>query len=196
MKLSKPILATAFLIQTFAASAHSPILHDDEASYTINSPFEIDDPEHSKAVYSELKGSPEYYKIVSSEPFRFYVGITQAKLENCDMQRSFSFDVLDNSMSKIDGRNGEDFEWWPWYEEFGRMWYWVGPEIGEDFKGTKIYQPGIYWIKVHNADNFGKYVLAIGDIERFGLGSIISLLTNRTLNKLRDGWWDSELCNS
>ena len=56
MKLSKPILATAFLIQTFAASAHSPILHDDEASYTINSPFEIDDPEHSKAVYSELKG--------------------------------------------------------------------------------------------------------------------------------------------
>lgn len=196
MKISGTTLAIAILVQTFAASAHSPILSDNEASYTVNSPFEVEDPEHSKAIYSELKGAPEYFKIVSLEPFRFYVGITQAKLENCNMQRSFSFDVLDDTMSKIDGRNGEDFEWWPWYEEFGRMWYWVGPEIGEDFKGTKIYQPGTYWIKVHNSDNSGKYVLAIGDIERFGLGSIVSLLTNRTLKKLRENWWDENLCSS
>lgn len=196
MRHAKTILIVFLMIQAATALGHSPVLNDTDQRYSVNNPFEVEDPEHSKAIYSELKGSPEYFKIEASEPFRFYVGITEAKLESCGMQRHFSFDILDADMTKIDGRNGDAFEWWAWYEEFGRMWYWVGPEIGDDFKGNRVYQPGTYWIKVHNELNTGKYVLAIGDIERFGIGSIINIFTNRTLKKLRDGWWDEALCDS
>ena len=177
-----------------AAQAHSPIVNDTDTPYSKEQPFEIDDPEHSKAIFSELRGAPEYYKIVSEEPFRFYAGILQAKLKSCEIQRSFSFEVLDAEGNTIESRNGEMFDWWPWYEEFGRSWYWVGPEIGQEFRGDRTYDAGTYWVRVFNRQDQGKYVLAIGDVERFGIGSIARLVLGGTMGKIREGWWDESLC--
>ena len=56
-------------------------------------PFHIKNPEHSKAIFSELNGSAEYYKISSSTPFKFYVGVTVPKLETCKRLNYFSFDI-------------------------------------------------------------------------------------------------------
>ena len=81
---------------------------------TKGDPFHIKNPEHSKAIFSELNGSAEYYMMTNSTPFKFYVGITAPKLETCEQLNYFSFDILDSDFQKIDGRDGENFKWWPW----------------------------------------------------------------------------------
>ncbi len=191
---SKILTTILFCIFATTSVAHAPVVNDKNLAYSIDAPFEIDDPEHSLAIFSELQGAPQYFRISADEPFRFYVGITQAKLETCPMQRSFSFDILDENMKKIDGRDGNQYEWWPWYEEYGKTWYWVGPEIGADFKGDRTYEAGVYWVRVFNQDNEGKYVLSVGDVEKFGVRVIAGMLVNRTMSKVRNGWWDEDLC--
>ena len=76
--------------------------------------------------------------------------------------RSFSFDVLDAAGKRIDGRLGDDIAWGE-YEEYGKSWYWVGPEIGRAFASTTLYPAGTYRIGVFNTANTGEYVLAVGD---------------------------------
>ena len=189
------LFACFYVLPATDTTAHAPVVNDKGLEYLVEAPFEIEDPEHSKAIFSELRGSAQFFRIVSDRPFRIYVGITQAKLNSCEMQQSFSFEVLDNNMRRIDGRDGAELEWWPWYEEFGKTWYWVGPEIGKDFKGDQVYEAGTYWIRVFNSDNRGKYVLAVGDIEHFGIGTVAGMVLNRTMKKIRSGWWDESQCD-
>lgn len=188
----------AAVILATTASAHSPVVNDKAAPYSLDDPFVVDDPEHSKAIFSELRGEPQFFRIDANQPFRFYAGITQAKLDACGLFQTFSFDVYklaDGKLKRIDRRDGAKFDWWPWYEEFGKQWYWVGPEIGAGFKGDRTYEAGTYFIKVYNADNRGRYVMAIGDIERFGLGAVAGMLVNGTMRKVRNGWWDPAQCS-
>lgn len=187
------ILGAAILAAQIVA-AHSPIVEDGSARKSKDDPFQIVDPEHSTAIYSFMTGAPHYYRIEWDKPFRFYVGMSQAKLDACDMFQTFSFDILDANFTRIDGRDGDAFEWWPWYESFGRSWYWVGPEIGKDFRSDREYPAGTYYIKVFNATNTGRYVLAVGDDERFGLRTVLGILLDGTVSKTREGWWDNDLC--
>lgn len=173
------------------AAAHSPVL--DPSARTEDSPFLIEEPEHSKAIFSELDGTPHFYEINSNKPFDFYVGITAPKIEDCSLDRTFSFDILDAQGKRIDGRDGQSFEWWPWYEEWGETWYWIGPEIGKEFKATERYPAGTYFIKVFNPENRGQYVLAVGDEERFGLSFFLSVW--RDMNTIRRQFWDEQSCN-
>jgi hypothetical protein len=193
MRLSSVLLAT---VLATSAAAHAPVINDGGSPMTANNPYEISEPEHSKAIFSELEGAPQYYRISSDTAFRFYAGLTAPKLESCGMQETFDLQVLDADMQPIDGRDGDSAEWWAWYEEFGKMWYWVGPEIGKDFKGDRQYDAGTYYLKISNDSNTGKYVLAVGDEERFGIGTIAGMLVNRTMGKIRDGWWDESDCAS
>ena len=75
-------------------TAHSPIINSKKYEMKKADPFQIENPEHSKAIFSELKGSAEYYKITSSIPFKFYVGVTAPKLETCEQLNYFSFDYI------------------------------------------------------------------------------------------------------
>ena len=50
-------------------------------------------------------------------------------------------------------------------------------------------------MKVSNSQNVGKYVLAVGDEERFGFGTIARMVLNGTMGKIRDGWWNESYCN-
>ena len=125
-------------------------------------------------------------------PFDFFVGLTAPKLESCDLQATFSLEVLNAQMEVIDSRDGADFDWWPWFEKFGRQWYWVGPEIGEDFSSTTVYPAGTYYIRVFNEENQGKYVLAIGDVERFGIRTLFTL--PGTIRKIDADFWNERDC--
>ena len=87
--------------------------------------------------------------------------------------------------------DGENYEWWEWYEPYGKKFYWIGPEYGAEFKSTNVYKAGEYLIKVFNNDNQGKYVLATGDIEKFGPLVIAKLpLIMPKVNK----FWKIENC--
>lgn len=170
--------------------AHAPVLELNPK--TREAPMVIDEPEHSKAIFSELTGTPQYFKIVSDEEFDFYVGLTAPKLEGCGLARTFSFRVLDADFKKIDARDGGAQKWTPWYEEFGGSWYWVGPEIGKNFAHDRQYPAGTYYIEVFNAGNTGEYVLAVGDQERFGLGTLLTI--SGTMREVESKFWNADGC--
>ena len=95
----------ALLLLTTPALAHTPVL--DLSPKTREAPLVLDEPEHSKAIYSELLGAPQYFQITSDVAFDFYVGLTAPKLESCGLKQTFSFKVLDAGFKVLDARSGE-----------------------------------------------------------------------------------------
>lgn len=185
--MKAPAALIALFLSVVPALAHSPVI--DMAAKPPNAPFLIDEPEHSKAIFAVLQGAPDHYLIRSERDFRFYVGITAPKVEGCPLAQSFSFEVLDAMGKRLDGREGgAPGTWESWYEEWGKTWYWVGPEIGAEFRSDREYPAGDYVVKVYNDANSGEYVLAVGDVERFGLGTLLTI--GGTMDKIRARFWD------
>lgn len=186
---------TSFLLVLLLthAYAHKPVLNKNSA-YPPDAPYEIEDPEISKAIYSTLSGNPHYYRIQSEVNFDFYAGILAAKIGECALESKFSFEVLDSEFHRIDLADGENFEWTPWYEEYGKQWYWNGPEIGKNFLSDRIYKAGTYYIKVFNETNTGQYIMAVGDIEKFSFTDIVGLLFS--MGDIENEFWDPSLCAS
>ena len=171
--------------------AHQPVLNMGE-EMSQSKPYVIKDPEISKAIYSTLNGEDHFYEISSENPFNFYAGLTVPKIDDCVDFPRFSFAVLDQDFHLIQELDGQNFQWWEWYEPYGKKWYWVGPEHGEDFKSTKIFDAGTYYIKVFNKDNKGNYVLAVGDIEKFT--PLVIAKTIVTLPRINRKFWDKRNC--
>lgn len=192
IKLYSFLLIIFFSINTFA---HQPRLNE-EGDYAMSKddPYIIKDPEISKAIYSTLDGAEHFYKIKSDEDFNMYAGITVAKQDDCpDEFQKFSFSILDENFNTLHAFDGESFKWWSWYEEYGKKWYWVGPEYGADFKSTNIFKKGTYYLKVKNNSNEGNYVLAVGDIEKFNALVIGKMML--VLPKINKKFWNKNNCN-
>ncbi|MFQ3304374.1 MAG: hypothetical protein ACI9MK_001330, partial [Oceanospirillaceae bacterium] len=97
----KKILSAAFLLAFLTqAYAHKPVLNE-SSTYPADAPYEIEEPEISKAIYSTLTGDPHYYRIQSAIDFDFYAGILAAKIGECALESKFSFEVLDSEFDKI-----------------------------------------------------------------------------------------------
>lgn len=192
IKLYSFLLIIFFSINTFA---HQPRLNE-EGDYAMSKddPYIIKDPEISKAIYSTLDGAEHFYKIKSDEDFNMYAGITVAKQDDCpDEFQKFSFSILDKNFNTLHAFDGESFKWWSWYEEYGKKWYWVGPEYGADFKSTNIFKKGTYYLKVNNNSNQGNYVLAVGDIEKFNALVIGKMML--VLPKINKKFWNKNNCS-
>jgi len=174
------------------ALAHAPMRDEGLYPLTREAPFPIVEPEISKVYYMELTGAPHWFRIDSPEPFRFYAGLLQPKLDGCPMSRTFSLDVLNAAGERIDGRDGATSTWQAFYERVGRDWYWRGPEIGKDNRSTRTYAAGIYYLRVFNAGNRGRYVLAVGDREWFHLRDLIGL--PGMLRWMNREFWDPAGC--
>jgi len=187
------IISFLFLSLFTQVYAHKPVLNEN-STYPPEAPYEIEEPEISKAIYSTLTGDPHYYRIQSDIDFDFYAGILAAKIGECALDRKFSFEVLDSEFHSINVADGENFEWEPWYEEYGKQWYWNGPEIGKNFLSDRVYKAGTYYIKVFNKTNTGQYIMAVGDIEKFSFTDIVGLLFS--MGDIEDEYWDPSLCAS
>jgi|TARA_B100000959_G_scaffold213723_1_gene224896 hypothetical protein len=191
--MKKCITSFLLLLLFTHAYAHKPVLNKN-STYPPDAPYEIENPEISKAIYSTLSGNPHYYRIQSDVNFDFYAGILAAKIGECALESKFSFEVLDSEFHRIDLADGENFEWIPWYEEYGKQWYWNGPEIGENFLSDRVYKAGTYYIKVFNETNTGQYIMAVGDIEKFSFTDIVGLLFS--MGDIENEFWDPSLCAS
>ena len=134
-------LSLIFMLIVINAYAHQPVLNE-ENPVSFDSPYLIEKPEVSKAIYSTLQGEPHIFKISSNKDFKFYAGITVPKIEGCNQFDKFSFQVLDTSQKVIKDFDGESIKWWPWYEKYGKKWYWVGPELGVKFKSNNAFSAG------------------------------------------------------
>lgn len=194
MNTIKKILSTSvllvFLTQVYA---HKPILNI-HSSYPAEAPYEIEAPEISKAIYSTLTGEPHYYRIQSEVDFDFYAGILAAKIGECALRDKFSFEVLDAEFNAIYIADGENFDWVPWYEKYGKQWYWNGPEIGENFLSNEIFKAGTYYIKVFNAANTGQYIIAVGDVEKFSFIDVVGLLFS--MGDIEYEFWHPDKCKT
>jgi len=191
--MKKCITSFLLLLLFTHAYAHKPVLNKN-STYPPDAPYEIENPEISKAIYSTLSGNPHYYRIQSDVNFDFYAGILAAKIGECALESKFSFEVLDSEFHRIDLADGENFEWIPWYEEYGKQWYWNGPEIGKNFLSDRVYKAGTYYIKVFNETNTGQYIMAVGDIEKFSFTDIVGLLFS--MGDIENEFWDPSLCAS
>ena len=188
---TKLLLFLIFLFAITSSFAHQPILNSD-GEMSPDKPYVIENPEISKAIYSTLEGIEHYYMISSDKPFNFYAGLTVPKIDDCNDFLRFSFAVLDSDFHTIQDFDGQKYQWWEWYEPYGKKWYWVGPEYGEGFKSSNVFDAGSYYIKVYNKDNVGKYVLAVGDIEKFTpLVIAKAIVTVPIINKK---FWDKSNC--
>ena len=98
----KFFLSLIFLLIGINSYAHQPVLNE-QNHITFDDPYLIEKPEVSKAIYSTLKGKPHFYKIISDKIFKFYVGITVPKIEECSNFKKFSFQILDKK-KKINKR--------------------------------------------------------------------------------------------
>jgi len=188
----KFLFIVVFLLTITSSFAHQPILNSD-GEMNLNKPYVIENPEISKAIYSILKGTEHYYVISSDKSFNFYAGLTVPKVDDCNDFLRFSFAVLDNDFHTIQEFDGQKFQWWEWYEPYGKKWYWVGPEYGKDFKSSNVFDAGTYYIKVYNKYNIGKYVLAVGDIEKFT--PIVIAKAIITVPRINKKFWDKNNCD-
>ena len=83
--MKKCITSFLLLLLLTHAYAHKPVLNKNSA-YPPDAPYEIEDPEISKAIYSTLSGNPHYYRIQSEVNFDFYAGILAAKIGECALE--------------------------------------------------------------------------------------------------------------
>lgn len=181
----KRLLFTLVLVNLLIVTslqAHRPVIVKSNSS--LEEPFIVPDSNISYAFYGELNGEAHYYKIKSEKPFNLYVNILVPDFSPKSdpiVKHDMSFQIFKNEIKSessiflIDGKNAE---WKRFYEKFGRDHYYMGPEFDMQMPA------GTYYIKVFNSNYKGKYALATGKVEKFGIKEIISSISiTRKLDK-------------
>jgi hypothetical protein len=170
------IVLFVFLMTTISiVAAHQPRLVIG-ANASIENPIVIMNPEISQAFYGELKGQPNYYKITSDKPFKFYINLLVPASPGIPPD-FISAELLDSSGKTLMLINGTNSTWEPYFEEFGGDNYLKGPETRDNLSA------GTYHIKVFNNNNQGKYNIAVGEIESFPIDESLKALITIPLLK-------------
>jgi hypothetical protein len=170
------IVLFVFLMTTISiVAAHQPRLVIG-ANASIENPIVIMNPEISQAFYGELKGQPNYYKITSDKPFKFYINLLVPASPGIPPD-FISAELLDSSGKTLMLINGTNSTWEPYFEEFGGDNYLKGPETRDNLSA------GTYYIKVFNNNNQGKYNIAVGEIESFPIDESLKALITIPLLK-------------
>lgn len=170
-KISSSIIIVTMLVLFISIStvaAHQPRV-ETEINTSMTNPITIENPEISQAFYSNLHGSPDYYKISSDVPFKFYLNLLVPQSPGIPAD-FVSAQVLDTNGNIILALNGTNSTWEPYFEEFGGDYYLKGPEVTEQLPA------GDYYIKIFNAENQGKYNIAVGEIESFPVDESLKAL--------------------
>ena len=137
--------------------AHQPYIVKGDGVVTVSS------PEVSRAYYDELFGKSKIYRLSSDRPFSLYVNLLVPMPVNAKGKYSADITFLGKTRTHIATLDGQTTKWKQFYEEFGKDYYYKGPEYKKDMPA------GTYEIEVFETDNSGKYVLAIGEKELFSL---------------------------
>lgn len=143
-----------------SADAHEPRLVNGDQLIL------IDNPEISQAFYGELKDREAYFLIDLKQAADLYFQILVPDLPGILKDKTVAIGYTAElgrpaiSFAKLEP---DSMVWQKYYEEFAGDDYFKGPEI------TKPAEPGYYLIKISSPENIGKYVLAVGQKEEFGL---------------------------
>jgi hypothetical protein len=120
------------------------------------------DPEISQAFYARLAGNPQTYDIRSEAPLRLYVNLLVPDIPGIEIDYEAAlFRETDGKEELVARLDGKTHVWNPFYEPFGGDRYLLGPEYDEQVPA------GAYIVVVTSPNNAGRYVLAVGKIEKF-----------------------------
>lgn len=175
LKLKFLILFFVLFLSISIAAAHQPRV-DVGTNTTVSNPIIIQNPEISQAFYGNLKGSPDFYQITSDKPFLLYLNLLVPTSPGLGGSLP-SAQVTDSSGNVIMTLNGTNSTWTPYFEEFGGDYYLKGPETAKNVSA------GTYIIKIFNANNQGKYSMAVGKIEAFPADESIKAIINLPILK-------------
>jgi hypothetical protein len=172
------IIFVSIFMPVYFVLAHQPRIVKNKLT-------EVQNAEVSQAFYGELNGTPDFFRIKSDKPFKFYAGVLVPDIK--DVGKDVSVEVMkiiDENENKVAVclLDGKSFEWVKYYEEFGGDNYFKGPEVRKDL------EVGIYDLKVFSPDNKGRYTLAIGEKEEFPVKEIINTIF--TLPILKKNFFD------
>ncbi|OGZ85566.1 MAG: hypothetical protein A2599_01725 [Candidatus Staskawiczbacteria bacterium RIFOXYD1_FULL_39_28] len=171
-----------FLILIFALvlfPAKIITAHQPDIVFLKQGDIQIVNPEISRAFYDELKGGPKYYFIDSEKDFNLYINFLVPALTNSGGKYSARiFLITDSGEQEVAFIDGSNFEWQEYYEEFGRDYYFKGPEL------EKQAIAGKYKIEVFSENNTGKYALAVGKTESFDIKSLLNVYWQLPLLKV------------
>lgn len=145
------------MLAAHSVSAHQPVVVNDATL------VKIADPEISKAYYAELTGVSAHYRIKAEQGFAFYVNVLVPDIASATEDYSVTI-LRDGSIFAALSAGSED--WTIFHEPFGNDTYRQGPEL------RMVMPAGNYDLTVSNPNNEGKYVLAIGETEKFSLSEI------------------------
>jgi len=175
IKISGILVGLMFFGVAAGALAHQPrLVFDQEIS--ADDPVVIKNPEISQAYYGKLKGAPDYYQIAVEKDFDLYVNILVPAEETA--RPSFSISRGGEVFFLADG---QQTDWEPFFEKFAGDNYLQGAEFKLPVGA------GEYEVKVFSTDNYGRYALAVGQREKFGLGEIVKTLV--ALPKLKTAFF-------
>lgn len=164
-----------------AASAHVPYVEEDD--YNTERPFDVEDVEHSKAIYASIgtAGDFDVYRIELKEPARIYVTVNTPYCEQyADFGVTFALigpdlppptSALPLPLPPGHGARivrdpvNEGQTRTVWKEPFSGQRLWLGQELAVDKAPPGLYQV-VYW---HEQGRTGDYVAVIGEAEVFGI---------------------------
>jgi hypothetical protein len=180
------LLLVVFIILMASISlvaAHQPRLVMG-TNTSLGNPIIIENPEVSQAFYGQLNGQPDFYKITSDAPFKFYIGLLVPTSPGISPD-FISAQLLDSSGNIILTVDGENSTWEPYFEEFGGDYYLKGPEARANLTA------GTYYIKIYNTNNQGKYSVAVGEIESFPIDESLKALI--TIPLLKEQFFEKQV---
>jgi hypothetical protein len=127
----------------------------------------VDEPEVSKAFYSELSGMPAVYEIASPDSFDLYINILVPDEVGIPTDLSVTLTSGRDTLALLDGPT---YAWTKFYEPFGGDSYLMGPE-----QRLRV-GPGMYVATVSRPGNAGRYVFAVGEREEFTFKQTVRIL--------------------
>lgn len=151
-----------FLILVFpvALFAHKPFVVEFAAYKDI---YPVSEPEVSQAFYGNLTGFPHRYEFTLNENQPVFMQVLVPDIEGVENNRS---GVLvrkkdDGTVTIVGRMNASDASWETVYEPFG----------GDSYRDGATYESelpaGDYLVEISTAENLGKYVFVIGELEDF-----------------------------
>jgi hypothetical protein len=155
-------LLVPFFCFCSVAEAHIPVFvapqSSDEASV-------VTEPEVSHAYYGTLTGFPQTFEIQKDASFHLFVQLLQPDISTSKHDISaIVVRAVENTgrVKEVARLKAAQASWNSKFEPFGGDSYSEGPLFEQDVSS------GTYKIEVHTPDNIGKYILVIGQKERFG----------------------------